>query len=153
MRGHRGRRRAPELERASANVARAGVADRVSVESADVQALPYPDDTFDRVLAEAVTMFVDRPRAAAELVRVCRPGGRVLATEFVWRRPPTEEARHAFLGEVCPGMRFDTAEDWIALYRDAGLVDVEARSGPFAMMTCAAAKPRLRSGCALVDVV
>ena len=34
----------------------------------------------------AANMFVDRPRAAPELVRVCKPGGRVLATEFYWRR-------------------------------------------------------------------
>src|SRR2546425_1594629 len=120
------------LERARANVARAGLAGRVAVEEADVRALPYPDGAFDRVIAEAVTMFVDRPRAAAELVRVCRPGGRVLATEFVWRRPPTAEARRAFLGEVCPGLRFDTADDWVALYAGAGLVDVRVRSGPFA---------------------
>jgi ubiquinone/menaquinone biosynthesis C-methylase UbiE len=43
-------------------------------------------------------MFVDRPRAAAELVRVCTPGGQVLATELCWRRPPTPQAREVFLG-------------------------------------------------------
>ena len=48
------------LERAGANVAAAGVADRVSVEVGDIMALSYPDDSFDVVIAEAVTMFVDR---------------------------------------------------------------------------------------------
>lgn len=123
------------LDRARANVRRAGVADRVAVEQGDILALPYPDADFDRVLAEAVTMFVDRPRAARELVRVCRPGGRVLATEFVWRKPPPPEARRVFLGEVCPGLQFDTPEEWAALYRDAGLDDVQVAFGPFAMMT------------------
>jgi hypothetical protein len=87
------------------------------------------------VFAEAVTMFVDRPTAAAELVRVCRAGGMVLVTEFLWRRPPVPEARAAFLGEVCPGMTFDTLEDWLSIYRRAGLFDLETRSGPFEMMT------------------
>ena len=86
-------------ERAEANVAAAGMTDLVGVQDADILDLPYPDGSFDVVLAEAVTMFVNRPRAAAELARVCRPGGRVLATEFYWRRPPTEEARQIFLGE------------------------------------------------------
>lgn len=122
-------------ERALANVERAGAADRVSVEAADIEDLPYPDASFDVVLAEAVTMFVDRSRAAAELVRVVRPGGRVLATEFCWRRPPTERAREAFLGEVCPGLLIDTSEEWAEIYRSAGLVDVQTESGPFAMMT------------------
>jgi ubiquinone/menaquinone biosynthesis C-methylase UbiE len=63
-------------ERAAANVRSAGVEDRVSVEEADITTLPYPDGTFDRAVAEAVTMFVDRQQATRELVRVCQPGGR-----------------------------------------------------------------------------
>jgi SAM-dependent methyltransferase len=123
------------LRRAQANVRRAGLADRVAVAHGDILALAIPDASFDRVLAEAVTMFVDRPRAARELVRVCRPGGRVMATEFVWRRPPSAEARQVFLEEVCPGLKFDTPEDWIVLYQNAGLSNVRTASGPFAMMT------------------
>src|SRR5207248_10893664 len=123
------------LDRAIANVGAAGVRDRVSVEAADICALPYADGQFDRVVAEAVTMFVDRDQAISELVRVCRPGGLVLATEFQWRRPPTPEARHAFLGEVCPGMLFETVEDWLARYRRAGLAELQVTTGPFEMMT------------------
>jgi SAM-dependent methyltransferase len=122
-------------DRAGANVAAARLADRVSVEDADIRSLPYPDDTFDVVVAEAVTMFVSRRRAAAELARVTRPGGRVLATEFYWREPPTEEAREVFLGQVCPGMRFDSIEEWTGIYGGAGLVDIRTESGPFEMMT------------------
>jgi hypothetical protein len=87
------------------------------------------------VIAEAVTMFADRPMAAAELVRVTRPGGRVLATEFCWRTPPTDEARQVFLGQVCPGMQFDTAEDWAGIYTAAGLTGLDTQTGPFEMMT------------------
>src|SRR5216683_5794917 len=123
------------LDRATANVEAAGLRKRVSVEAADICALPYPDGHFDRVIAEAVTMFVDRNRAIAELVRVCRPGGLVLATEFHWQRPPTAEARHAFLGEVCPGMLFETVDDWVARYTSAGLRDLQVRTGPFETMT------------------
>jgi glyoxylase-like metal-dependent hydrolase (beta-lactamase superfamily II)/SAM-dependent methyltransferase len=123
------------LERAWSNVAAAGLEDRVAVERGDILALRFPDDMFDRVIAEAVTMFVNRPRAAKELVRVCRPGGRVLATEFLWRKPPTPEARRIFLGELCPGMSFDTLEDWVRIYEEAGLDNVQVTSGPFEMMT------------------
>lgn len=126
---------APMRDRAEANVSAARLADRVSVEDADIRSLPYPDDQFDVVVAEAVTMFVSRRRAAAELARVTRPGGRVLATEFYWREPPTEEAREVFLGQVCPGMRFDSIEEWTGIYGGAGLVDIETESGPFEMMT------------------
>ncbi len=120
---------------ARTSVERAHVGHLVEVAEADLLSLPYPSGCFDRVIAEAVTMFVDRPAAAAQLVRVCRPRGIVVATEFLWRRPPVPEAREALLGQVCPGMTFDTLEDWLSIYRRAGLVDIETRSGPFEMMT------------------
>jgi ubiquinone/menaquinone biosynthesis C-methylase UbiE len=44
----------------------------------DAEDLPFADDSFDRVLSTFGTMFAPRhERAAAELVRVCRPGGTV----------------------------------------------------------------------------
>lgn len=122
-------------ERATDNVAAARLADRVRVEGADILALPYADDEFDVVVAEAVTMFVNRRRAAAELSRVVRPGGRVIATEFYWRSPPTDEARQLFLGEVCPGLPFDSVKEWVEIYTGAGLVEVRTECGPFEMMT------------------
>jgi ubiquinone/menaquinone biosynthesis C-methylase UbiE len=123
------------LDRARRAVDAAAAGDRVNLKEGDILALEFPDDAFDVVIAEAVTMFVDRARAARELIRVCRPGGRVLATEFMWRRPPSDEAREIFLGQVCPGLRFDTAEDWVRIYTEAGLSDVEIDEGPFEMMT------------------
>jgi ubiquinone/menaquinone biosynthesis C-methylase UbiE len=46
--------------------------------AADAEALPFEDASFDCVLSTFGVMFApDQPRAAAELTRVCRPGGRV----------------------------------------------------------------------------
>lgn len=53
-------------------------ADRLTLETrvADAEALPFDDGTFDAVLSTFGVMFTPNPeRAAAELVRVCRPGG------------------------------------------------------------------------------
>jgi ubiquinone/menaquinone biosynthesis C-methylase UbiE len=47
-------------------------------EEADAEALPFDDDSFDVVLSTCGVMFApDHQRAADELVRVCRPGGRI----------------------------------------------------------------------------
>lgn len=44
----------------------------------DAQSLPFHDNTFDRVLSCVGVQFCpDQLSAAAELVRVCRPGGRI----------------------------------------------------------------------------
>lgn len=51
----------------------------IRFEVGDAEALPYPDNRFDLVVSLIGAMFAPRPeRAAAELVRVCRPGGRIV---------------------------------------------------------------------------
>lgn len=55
-------------------------AERLPVEfrEGDAEALPCADASFDVVLSTFGVMFApDQPRAAAELLRVCRPGGRI----------------------------------------------------------------------------
>lgn len=50
----------------------------VAFKVADVEALGFPDESFDVVLSTFGVMFApDHERAAAELMRVCRPGGRI----------------------------------------------------------------------------
>jgi SAM-dependent methyltransferase len=45
---------------------------------ADAEKLPFEDDSFDYVFSAIGVMFTaDHQRAADELVRVCRPGGRI----------------------------------------------------------------------------
>jgi len=50
----------------------------VSFQVADVEALPFADASFDAVLSTFGVMFApDHTRSAAEMARVCRPGGRI----------------------------------------------------------------------------
>jgi SAM-dependent methyltransferase len=50
----------------------------VELVEGDAENLPFADDSFDRVTSLFGAMFApDHERAASELVRVCRPGGRV----------------------------------------------------------------------------
>jgi SAM-dependent methyltransferase len=73
----------PELfEHARRRAAQAGV--EVQWVDADAQDLPFADASFDRVVSTFGAMFApDHARAAAELVRVCRPGGRIVTTTWV----------------------------------------------------------------------
>jgi SAM-dependent methyltransferase len=49
--------------------------------SSDMTAMPLPDESYDRVLSTFGAMLAaDRPAMAAELVRLCRPGGLVATT-------------------------------------------------------------------------
>ena len=50
----------------------------VTFEVADAEALPYPAASFDVVLSTFGVMFTpEHEQAANELIRVCRPGGRI----------------------------------------------------------------------------
>jgi SAM-dependent methyltransferase len=65
------------LETGRRRAAAEGLLD-VQFETADAEALPYPDASFDVVLSTFGAMFApDHERTAAELTRVCRPGGRI----------------------------------------------------------------------------
>ncbi|MBD5163013.1 MAG: methyltransferase domain-containing protein [Oscillibacter sp.] len=48
----------------------------------DITKLPYPDDSFDAAASDILLeIFPDKTVPIGELVRVCRPGGRVLCME------------------------------------------------------------------------
>ena len=50
----------------------------IHFQEADVEALPFPDETFDVVLSSFGVMFApDHARAAKEMLRVCRTGGQI----------------------------------------------------------------------------
>lgn len=51
----------------------------IRFDEGDAEDLPYEDESFDLVFSLIGAMFAPRPeRVAAELVRVCRPGGRIV---------------------------------------------------------------------------
>jgi len=72
------------LERARAK------APHIRFEQADALALPYPDDAFDAAtVGFGARNFADLDRGLAEMVRVVRPGGRVVVLEITRpQRPP-----------------------------------------------------------------
>jgi len=51
----------------------------VHIEQGDAESLPYPDASFDVVMSFIGAMFAPRPElVASEMIRVCRPGGRIV---------------------------------------------------------------------------
>jgi ubiquinone/menaquinone biosynthesis C-methylase UbiE len=58
----------------------------------DAEDLPFPDASFDAVISIYGVMFApDHPKAASELVRVCRPGGRIALASWT---------PHGFIGDT-----------------------------------------------------
>src|SRR5687767_903977 len=64
------------LERGRARAAADGLA--VTYKEADAEALPFPDRSFDVVVSTFGAMFTsDQNKAAAEMLRVCKSGGKI----------------------------------------------------------------------------
>jgi arsenite methyltransferase len=69
------------------NAAIERVSDRVEVESGDASAMRFPDATFDVVLSNLcihnIPTRAARDRACREIVRVLKPGGKALISDFI----------------------------------------------------------------------
>jgi ubiquinone/menaquinone biosynthesis C-methylase UbiE len=67
------------------NAVAEGVADRVELHTADMTALPFPDDSFDVVVSNVaihnIPRRAGREKAIDEAVRVLRPGGRLMIAD------------------------------------------------------------------------
>jgi demethylmenaquinone methyltransferase/2-methoxy-6-polyprenyl-1,4-benzoquinol methylase len=71
------------LRRGQANVARAGMVDRVSLTVGQAERLPFGDATFDGLSFTYLLRYVADPQATLEeLVRVVKPGATVASLEF-----------------------------------------------------------------------
>ncbi len=70
------------IEAAKARAAEEGLT--IDFKVGDAEALPVADASFDGVISTFGVMFVSKPEAAAaELARVCKPGGRLALTTWL----------------------------------------------------------------------
>ena len=109
-----------------------------------VEALPFPDGSFDAVVGNFILLHLGRPeQAAAEFVRVLAPGGRVALT--VWDVPEKARLLGVIVDAVAaaeatppaeipvgpPIFRFADDREFDRLLRDQGLEDIEVRTIAF----------------------
>ncbi|UCG26594.1 MAG: class I SAM-dependent methyltransferase [Chloroflexota bacterium] len=89
---------------ALANVAaaEAGLANRVGFELGDAEQLPFDDSSFDAVICEcAFCTFPDKTKAAAEIARVLRAGGRLGLSDLTRSGPLPAELEGLLAWVAC----------------------------------------------------
>lgn len=125
------------IERAKERAARAKVEDRVEFKVADGTDLPFDDGSFDVLLVESVTTFIeDKATAIGEYARVLKPGGCVGLNEEIWHQtpvPPEIVEYAAFTWDVQAEMF--TLEGWVELLENSGLTVTTASSRRYGPMT------------------
>ncbi len=92
------------LARAEAKVARLGLAERVSFVRGDGEELAFPDASFDACCsAFVVRNLADLARGFEEMLRVTRPGGRVVCLEMSHPYNPLFAAAfHLYFDRIVP---------------------------------------------------
>lgn len=104
----------------------------------DVFSLDFSDSAFDACRCETVLMHLDGEpaRAIAEMVRVTRPGGRVVLSEFHWDAlvidHPDQTRTRRIVHTVCDAIR----HGWIGgqlprLMANVGLIDIQVEGYTF----------------------
>lgn len=126
------------LARATKKARRAGL--EVVFSQAPAQHLPHPDAEFDAVFSTLMLHHLprgSRGECAAEIARVLKPGGRVLAVDF--ETPAGRRGLHRHGGLSLAEM--------IALFRGAGLrVEDSGETGIAGMQFLLATRPGFRTG-------
>jgi ubiquinone/menaquinone biosynthesis C-methylase UbiE len=107
---------------------------RLTFEIGDAQALPYPDESFDRSVALLIVNFIpDAPKAAKEMRRVTRSGGIVATTMWDGRANELNGCLWKAAVAIDPtvkrpaetGRSYGSAEALSDLWKSAGLTDIE----------------------------
>jgi arsenite methyltransferase len=86
------------------NAEREGVSDRIELLTADIRAIPLPDDSFDVVVSSLAIHNLSDPTACDEVideaVRVMRPGGTVFIADIRATSAYAERLRHHGMADV-----------------------------------------------------
>jgi ubiquinone/menaquinone biosynthesis C-methylase UbiE len=108
---------------ATENAKKAGLDNQVKFKIGDSQELPFESDTFDVVINEcAVGIPDDSQKVLTEMVRVAKPGGKILMHESTWRKKISDEEKDEI------SERYGTTpleyEEWIAMLEKAGVSEI-----------------------------
>ena len=95
---------------------------------ANITALPYSDNSFDKVVAANVIHLLDAPKKAlAELNRVCKPNGKLVIPTYINKGKKGETNTFAkTVGKAGADFKQQfTAESYRQFFLDAGYTDVK----------------------------
>lgn len=114
------------VRRARERVAAAGLEDRVRLEQVEPGPLPFPDGEFDAVFSKDSWIHIeDKAALFADVHRLLRPGGRLLAGDWMRGPEPFSPYMHEFFeleGLTYHMERLDRSGELLAA---AGFVDIE----------------------------
>lgn len=111
----------------------------VSFQTGDVRKLPFPDASFDKIRIERTLQILENPgQILDEMIRVLRPGGRLLSVEPDWETmvcdPGSRDTARMFF-RFCADQFPDgsTGRKLYRYFRERGLFDVAVHPAPLVL--------------------
>jgi ubiquinone/menaquinone biosynthesis C-methylase UbiE len=127
------------LSHARDNVIREGLERQIHVMEANANKLPFPDNSFDVVINEAMlTMYADKAKAklVSEYFRVLKPGGCLLTHDIMFTRNALNNREHdALEGVVKSNVSPMSHAAWEQLFTSAGFGQVTTHHGQMSLMS------------------
>ncbi len=116
------------VEKACLRAEKEGVSHLVEFRVADVNNLPFADNHFDLVIAESITVFLDKVKVYLEFYRVLKPEGRVADLEMALLGELPANLRRQM--EECFGSGTNPLpfEEWLDALTQAGFQDVDIKN-------------------------
>lgn len=94
------------------------------VMNGNLEQLPFPDDYFDFIIAESVTIFTDIEQSLKEYRRVLKPAGTLINIELTLEETLSEKKLRP-LKSFYQIKRFPTEEEWVQFFLGAQFTDVK----------------------------
>lgn len=116
------------IEKARLRAEKEGVSHLVDFRVSSVYELPFNDNQFDYVIAESITVFLDKVKVYREFYRVLKPEGRVADLEMALLKELPSGLRRQM--EECFGTGTNpfSFQEWYDALTQAGFLDVEIKN-------------------------
>jgi len=100
----------------------------VELIQANAEQMPFQDQSFDKIIAESVTVFTKMERSLSEYHRVLKPRGLLLDIEMTAERALTKPEMEEVI-QVYGIERVPTNIDWVDALHQAGFTDIISFDG------------------------
>ncbi|HEY3295629.1 MAG TPA: arsenite methyltransferase [bacterium] len=91
----------------------------------EIEHLPVADNSVDVIISNCViNLSPDKPRVFGEALRVLKPGGRLLVSDLVLRRPLSEKLKNSVEAYVGCVAGASMKEDYLTLMQEAGFRNI-----------------------------
>lgn len=126
------------LEKAKANLSKAGLSDKITLMQANALKLPFPDNSFDIVINEAMLTMLQgeaKKKALKEYFRVLKPGGRLLTHDVSYESSDMANQLSQLRNTIHVKVEPLQVTQWVELFKDIGFSQVSESHGSMTLMS------------------